>query len=87
MTPEQFVYWLQGYFEVTKPIDNQFSMTPEQIKVITEHLDKVFNRPKGLKPTHIDIYDEHGNYQPDAKMVVPNSGYPLVIFPDVAISC
>jgi hypothetical protein len=46
MTPEQFVYWLHGYFELTEPIDNsgQFSLTPEQVTIIKQHLDKVFNR-------------------------------------------
>lgn len=40
MTPEQFVYWLQGYFEIT----NETELTSIQIKCIKDHLGKVFNR-------------------------------------------
>lgn len=37
MTERDFVYWLQGFFEINKPE----SITDEQVKVIKEHLDKV----------------------------------------------
>lgn len=38
MNETQFVYWLQGYFELSK--DN--NLTEEQVKVIKEHLQLVF---------------------------------------------
>lgn len=38
MTPEQFVYWLQGFAELTQGAHP----TPEQWKSITEHLQTVF---------------------------------------------
>lgn len=40
MTPEQFVYWLQGFMELTetKTIDEA------QTKMIREHLSTVFNK-------------------------------------------
>ena len=40
MTPEQFVYWLQGYSEIT---DGQ-SPTPEQWLIIQDHLKAVFDK-------------------------------------------
>jgi len=40
MTPEQFVYWLQGFFEVT----DATTVNQQQVKIIKEHLAKVFNR-------------------------------------------
>ena len=41
MTPEQFVYWLQGQFEL-KGGDTELSQ--EQIKMISDHLKTVFNK-------------------------------------------
>ena len=37
MTPEQFVYWLQGYLEIVKPE----TITAEELAVIKEHMAKV----------------------------------------------
>ena len=37
MTPEQFCYWLQGYAELTES-----QPTPEQWKMMQEHLQTVF---------------------------------------------
>lgn len=44
MTPEQFVYWLQGYMELTDEVVENHSLTFEQVLVIKDHLNKVFNR-------------------------------------------
>jgi hypothetical protein len=35
---EKFCYWLQGFFEMT----NAETMTPEQVKMVKEHLHLVF---------------------------------------------
>lgn len=37
MTPENFVYWLQGYIELSK----EKTLTSEQMQVIQEHLNLV----------------------------------------------
>ncbi|MBM6442390.1 hypothetical protein JQF37_01950 [Pseudomonas sp. MIL9] len=42
MTPEQFCYWLQGYFELKQTIDHRAGATPETMKVIEDHLKTVF---------------------------------------------
>ena len=34
MTPQEFTYWLQGYFELT----TQNNLTTAQVKVIKDHL-------------------------------------------------
>ena len=39
MTERDFVYWLQGYFEITD-LDN---LTKEQVKMIKSHLNLVFH--------------------------------------------
>lgn len=40
MTPEQFVYWLQGYLEVEDPM----TIYEEQTQVIKDHLKLVFDK-------------------------------------------
>ncbi len=40
MTPENFCYWLQGYFEISQTKE----LTKEQIDIIQTHLDFVFNK-------------------------------------------
>ena len=44
MTPEQFTYWLQGWFELNKTIDHRAGATPETLKVIEDHLQLVFTK-------------------------------------------
>jgi hypothetical protein len=39
MTPENFVYWLQGFFEITGGTPE---LTAEQIEMIKTHLSYVF---------------------------------------------
>lgn len=38
MTPEQFCYWLQGFFEIAKPS----ALSPKEVEIIRNHLDLVF---------------------------------------------
>ena len=38
MTPINFAYWLQGFFEIS----NSNELTPEQVKMIRAHLNLVF---------------------------------------------
>lgn len=40
MKPEQFVYWLQGYFELTS--SNELS--EQQVEIIKDHLALVFKK-------------------------------------------
>lgn len=40
MTPENFTYWLQGYFEISP----SNCLMPEQVEIIKDHLDLVFNK-------------------------------------------
>lgn len=41
MTPENFCYWLKGYFELQKPTE----LHREQVDEIQRHLNIVFNNP------------------------------------------
>lgn len=40
MTAETFAYWLKGHFE----LNNSDELTPQQVKIIKEHLNLVFNK-------------------------------------------
>lgn len=40
MSPENFVFWLQGFFE----IGGGENLSPEQVQVIKDHLALVFNK-------------------------------------------
>jgi hypothetical protein len=40
MTPENFCYWLQGYIEISETK----TLTSEQLQVVWEHLNLVFNK-------------------------------------------
>lgn len=44
MTPENFCYWLQGYFELKQTIDHRDGATPETMKMIEDHLKEVFKK-------------------------------------------
>lgn len=42
MTPKEFCYWLQGYFELNT--EGWSGLTENQVKVVKNHLDLVFNK-------------------------------------------
>lgn len=50
MTPENFAYWMKGFFELTP----SNKLTEEQVQSIREHLDLVFNKitPTEVKKTY-----------------------------------
>lgn len=51
MTPENFVYWLQGFVEM----NGQTNPTPEQWASICEHLKTVFTKVTPQVPSFIPI--------------------------------
>lgn len=44
MTAENFCYWLQGYFEIMNA-DMASALSPQQVKMIRDHLGYVFATP------------------------------------------
>ncbi len=42
MTPVNFAYWLQGFFEISETNNTEITLTPEQVKMIRTHLNLVF---------------------------------------------
>ena len=56
MTPEQFCYWLNGFFDLT----DSKELNEEQVKVLRSHLDLIFNKQAsgiGEKKYSKDIFD------------------------------
>ena len=53
MTPQEFCYWLNGYFDLA---GDDTSMTDEQIQCVKEHLELVFQQkinPVEYKPFNL----------------------------------
>lgn len=46
MSPNEFCYWLKGYFEITYISD----LNRDQVQVIKDHLDLVFNKVTPDRP-------------------------------------
>lgn len=57
MTPENFCYWLQGFFEMGGGAQG---LTPEQVAMVREHLQLVFTKETKMGPDDIasDICDD-----------------------------
>lgn len=73
MDAEKFVYWLQGFFEITGEVK---SLTPEQIKMIKDHLGYVFHNQPAVLP------------QSPTVPTYPGLGLePYPGFPGVTITC
>lgn len=56
MTPENFCYWLQGYFELTE--SRFFSQT--QTNILKNHLGLVFNKVTPDIPTWVEADGSSG---------------------------
>ena len=55
MTPENFCYWLRGWFELNKTIDHREGATPETLKMIEDHLAEVFKAKVDKTPSSVDL--------------------------------
>lgn len=56
MTPENFVYWLQGFFEIDGAEEDQREgLSAKQVDMIKRHLGYVLDRkhPQAVKPTNL----------------------------------
>lgn len=50
MEAKDFVYWLQGYFEIEDPK----TLSEKQVQIIKDHLDLVFMKVTPLRKTGTD---------------------------------
>lgn len=60
MKPDNFCYWLQGYFELaSQQSSGQVMLSPQQIEVIRNHLNLVFEHSIDMEATkHIKDPEE-----------------------------
>jgi hypothetical protein len=73
MTPENFVYWLQGYLELS----NVSELSKEQTQIIRDHIKLVFDKKTPTRSTMLS--------NPCDKWQVPTT-FPAMFNPPVA-SC
>ena len=99
MTPENFTYWLQGFFEISNP--NKLDET--QVQIIKDHLDLVFNKVtpdrsksvlQDLKPNKFDwLMKDNGTIQPESDLntkvyCATSFSYPSIsIPPETPVVC
>jgi hypothetical protein len=50
MSPENFCYWLEGYFEIAEAGGQLDQLDEDQLRVIHEHLSLVFNKVTSQNP-------------------------------------
>ncbi len=84
MTPKQFCYWLQGYFELGP---EKTGLGREQVEIIKEHLAKVFNRENGLSYTVTSFPTQEGGGLDQTPYCVMRTDVPVVYFPEPWASC
>jgi len=79
MTPENFCYWLQGWFELNQTIDHREGATQETLEMIKRHLDLVFiespiTHPKDNGPFVDNPVPEVPSYLEELIRIIRDSG-------------
>lgn len=72
MNERDFVFWLQGFFEMT----GSNELTTDQVKMVKEHLALVLH-----KETKFAIYECSGDPNHNLK------DFPLVSWSDIQVTC
>lgn len=82
MTPTEFCYWLQGYFELSSKEEEpaEHKLTPQQVESIKNHLNLVFyhsidpEHEKGMTKEQIEKMQEvhDGKKSEHASSLQPN---------------
>ncbi len=81
MNEKEFCYWLQGFFELT----GKQEITPEQAKMIQEHLQTVFNK---VTPPLQQPWPGSGLVQPRPSPFGQGTGqFPFPQFPPGQVIC
>ncbi len=64
MTPEQFVYWLQGYVDINAQSGDEVGITRAQWQVVKDNLKEVFHpriQELSANPPPIELYERRNN--------------------------
>jgi hypothetical protein len=92
ITPENFCFWIQGYFEINGPSNE---LTPIQVQIIKDHLALVFKKETPVRVTQYrDSAKEMGLQYKDGidpmfynKDWNPITGFNQVLYGEHHISC
>ncbi len=66
LSPERFIYWLQGFLEIEEPKD----LTEKQLNIIKDHLNLVFNK---VTPNYTQTTSTNNNIKYCTASPFPNS--------------
>ena len=72
MTPENFVYWLQGFMELQNPE----TISSEQVEIIQDHLNLVFKKETPIRKVPLKEKYESLKYN-SKETLLKNYGDPL----------
>lgn len=75
MTPENFCYWLQGFFEIT----DANTIYPEELNMIKEHLELALSKENVTQRGTDNNTNPIGHVIPDKLKHAPFSQTPLII--------
>jgi hypothetical protein len=82
MTPEQFAYWLKGFFEISE----YETLSTKQIKIIKDHLDLVFNKQTPDRSTISELELAYEDLKKKMNLPIPKEfGDKGIIIPDYTI--
>lgn len=77
MTPENFCYWLQGYFEIREASGKDKELlTQAQVNMIQEHLRLVFNKVSKKETIHSPLLGPHPLFTDDTYNINEYMMYP-----------
>jgi|LauGreDrversion4_2_1035121.scaffolds.fasta_scaffold96309_6 hypothetical protein len=64
MTSDQFVFWLQGYLELSQHLNGPKDLNERQVEEIKSHLDLVLTKVTPNLPTQLPLFPSLPSYVP-----------------------
>jgi len=64
MTSENFVFWLQGYLELSQHLDGPKGLNEQQVEEIKNHLNTVLIKVTPSLPMQVPLFPSLPSYVP-----------------------